>query len=147
MRFFFSKCRLELKYFQSHPTSCCTNPGMLWNFCPDSPEYAPNHLIGIKMTYDTNMRFKTGIAALLHYPDIHEGPDCLLQENCGLTPDKISVIRKYRAPSLDILAGFVDSSLNTSQESLTSQYMTVRCCPPIIAANILAMVIPPRQLP
>ncbi len=60
-------------------------------------------MVGKKMDYNTNMLLKTGFAALLHYADIHELPDRILQEDCVLTPDDISAIRKHTAPSLGIL--------------------------------------------
>ena len=72
-------------------------------------------MVGKKMDYDTNMLLKTGLAALLHYADIHELPDRLLQEDCVLTPGDISEIRKHTAPSLGILMGFNESPLRVSQ--------------------------------
>lgn len=73
-------------------------------------------MVGEKMAYDTNKLLKTGFAALLHYADIHELPDRLLNEDCILTPDEISSIRKHTAPSLGILMGLTDSLLRASQE-------------------------------
>ncbi len=75
------------------------------------------HLVmGKKMNYDTDMLLKTGFAALLHYADIHEFSDRYLQEDCVLTPDEISTIRKHTAPSLDLLTGFSESLLRPFQK-------------------------------
>ncbi len=73
-------------------------------------------MVGEKMNFDMNMLLKTGFATLLHYSDIHELPDRLLQEDCRLTPDEISSIIKHTAPSLGVLMGFADSLSRSSQE-------------------------------
>ncbi len=65
-------------------------------------------MLGKKLDYDTHMLLKTGLAALLHYADIHDLPDRILQEDCILTPDEISDVRARTAPSLDLLTGFAD---------------------------------------
>ncbi len=73
-------------------------------------------MVGKKVDYDTDMLLKTGFAALMHYADIHELPDRILQEDCVLTPDDISEIRRYTAPSLGILTGFIEGPLRAFQE-------------------------------
>ena len=68
-----------------------------------------------KMDHTTNELLKTGLAALLHYADIQEIPDRILQEDFVLTPDDISEIRKHSAPSLGIITGFADIIWNATQ--------------------------------
>jgi len=73
-------------------------------------------MMGNKMGYNTAMLLKTGFAALLHYAEVHDLPDRILHQDCVLTPDDISELRKHTAPSLGILTGFAEKTLRMAQE-------------------------------